>query len=94
MGDLAGLLTTLRACRWPTTVTFRGTRSRFSTRSTPWKSLLPAFSGMVETMVFDEKRLESLAPEGFSLATDIAEWLVRQGVAFRIAHEVAGACIA
>ncbi|HQH08850.1 MAG TPA: argininosuccinate lyase, partial [Phycicoccus sp.] len=31
--------------------------------------------------------------EGFSLATDIAEWLVRQGVAFRIAHEVAGACV-
>jgi argininosuccinate lyase len=33
------------------------------------------------------------APQGFSLATDIAEWLVRQGVAFRIAHEVAGECV-
>jgi argininosuccinate lyase len=55
--------------------------------------LLPAFSGMVATMVFDTDRLASLAPQGFSLATDIAEWLVRQGVPFRVAHEVAGACV-
>ncbi|MEO7420961.1 MAG: argininosuccinate lyase, partial [Ornithinibacter sp.] len=55
--------------------------------------LLPAFAGMVETMSFDTARLESLAPQGFSLATDVAEWLVREGVAFRVAHEVAGACV-
>ena len=55
--------------------------------------LLPAFAGMIATMTFDTERLESLAPQGFSLATDIAEWLVREGVAFRIAHEVAGACV-
>ena len=55
--------------------------------------LLPAFSGMVATMVFHTERLESLAPQGFSLATDIAEWLVREGVPFRVAHEVAGACV-
>ena len=55
--------------------------------------LLPAFSGMVATMVFDTERLESLAPQGFSLATDVAEWLVREGVPFRVAHEVAGACV-
>ena len=30
-------------------------------------------------------------PQGFSLATDVAEWLVREGVPFRVAHEVAGA---
>jgi argininosuccinate lyase len=33
------------------------------------------------------------APQGFALATDIAEWLVRQGVPFREAHEVAGGCV-
>jgi len=55
--------------------------------------LLPAFTGMIATMVFDTQRLESLAPQGFSLATDIAEWLVRAGVPFRIAHEVAGECV-
>ena len=33
------------------------------------------------------ERLAQVAPQGFSLATDIAEWLVREGVPFRIAHE-------
>ncbi|MGI8716249.1 MAG: argininosuccinate lyase, partial [Lapillicoccus sp.] len=55
--------------------------------------LLPAFAGMVVTLTFDTERLEALAPQGFALATDVAEWLVRQGVPFRVAHEVAGACV-
>jgi len=55
--------------------------------------LLPALTGMIATLVFDTARLESLAPQGFSLATDVAEWLVRQGVPFRVAHEVAGECV-
>src|SRR3546814_17475708 len=37
--------------------------------------------------------MAELAPQGFSLATDIAAWLVRQGTPFRIAHAVAGACV-
>ena len=55
--------------------------------------LLPAVSGMVETLTFHPERLEELAPQGFSLATDIAEWLVREGVPFRVSHEVAGECV-
>jgi hypothetical protein len=54
------------------------------------KLLLPAFSGMVATMKFDLDRLERLAPAGFSLATDVAEWLVKQQVPFREAHEITG----
>ena len=37
--------------------------------------------------------MAALAPQGFSLATDVAEWLVREGVPFREAHEIAGACV-
>jgi argininosuccinate lyase len=48
---------------------------------------------MVRTLAFDTERMAALAPQGFSLATDIAEWLVREGVPFRVAHEVAGACV-
>src|SRR5699024_7995644 len=48
---------------------------------------------MVETLTFHPERLEELAPQGFSLATDIAEWLVREGVPFRTAHDVAGECV-
>jgi argininosuccinate lyase len=55
--------------------------------------LLPAFTGMVATLEFNTARMAELAPQGFSLATDVAEWLVREGVPFRVAHEVAGACV-
>ena len=48
---------------------------------------------MVATLTFDTARMAELAPQGFSLATDVAEWLVREGVPFRVAHEVAGACV-
>jgi len=48
---------------------------------------------MVATLTFNSARMAELAPQGFSLATDIAEWLVREGVPFRVAHEVAGACV-
>ncbi|MBI1758288.1 MAG: argininosuccinate lyase [Actinobacteria bacterium] len=55
--------------------------------------LLPAMSGMIETMTVNAERLEASAPEGFALATDVAEWLVRDGVPFREAHEVSGALV-
>ena len=44
-------------------------------------------------MTLNLERMAELAPQGFSLATDIAEWLVRRGVPFRSAHEISGACV-
>ncbi|MBO0847156.1 MAG: argininosuccinate lyase [Nocardioides sp.] len=55
--------------------------------------VLPAMTGMTATLTFDSARMTALASQGFSLATDVAEWLVRQGVPFREAHEVAGAAV-
>lgn len=93
VGDLAGLLTTLKALPLAYNRDLQEDKEPVFDAVDTLEVLLPAFAGMVETMEFDEKRLESLAPEGFSLATDIAEWLVREGVPFRVAHEVAGACV-
>jgi argininosuccinate lyase len=56
--------------------------------------VLPAVSGMVATMTVDVERLESTAADGYALATDIAELLVRRGVAFRDAHEAVGELVA
>jgi argininosuccinate lyase len=55
--------------------------------------ILPAMTGTVATLEFDTERMLASAPEGFALATDIAEWVVKQGVPFRDAHEIAGACV-
>jgi len=52
--------------------------------------VLPAVAGMVATLGVHEERLSAAAATGHALATDVAEWLVRDGVAFRDAHEITG----
>ncbi len=52
--------------------------------------VLPAVAGMVATMHVDVERLEATAADGYALATDVAEHLVRRGVPFRDAHEAVG----
>jgi argininosuccinate lyase len=93
VGDLAGLLTTLKGLPLAYNRDLQEDKEPVFDGIDTLEVLLPAFAGMVATISFNTERLESLAPQGFSLATDIAEWLVRQGVPFRNAHEVAGACV-
>jgi argininosuccinate lyase len=52
--------------------------------------VLPALTGMISTMTVRVDRLVAAAPEGYTLATEVAEWLVRRGVPFREAHEITG----
>jgi argininosuccinate lyase len=56
--------------------------------------LLPALAGMISTMTVRADRLAAAAPVGFSLATEVADWLVRRGVPFREAHEITGQLVA
>ncbi len=93
IGDLAGLLTTLKGLPLAYNRDLQEDKEPVFDQVDQLTVLLPAFAGMVATLRFDLPRLASLAPAGFSLATDVAEWLVRQGVPFRVAHEVAGACV-
>ena len=56
---------------------------------------LAAMTGMIETITFRTDRMRALAATGFSTATDLADWLVREGGApFRDAHHIVGACVA
>ncbi|KQR11205.1 argininosuccinate lyase [Cellulomonas sp. Leaf334] len=93
VGDLTGLLTTLKGLPLAYNRDLQEDKEPVFDQVDQLSVLLPAFSGMVATLEFDTDRLAVLAPQGFSLATDIAEWLVRNGVPFRVAHEVAGACV-
>ncbi|MEH1013334.1 argininosuccinate lyase [Micromonospora sp. CPCC 206060] len=56
--------------------------------------LLPALAGMISTMTVRVDRLVAAAPVGYSLATEVADWLVRRGVPFRDAHEITGRLVA
>ncbi|NMP28184.1 argininosuccinate lyase [Rahnella sp. SAP-1] len=52
--------------------------------------VLPAMAGMIDTMEVNVARLREHAPEGFTLATEVADWLSRRGVPFKEAHEITG----
>jgi argininosuccinate lyase len=56
--------------------------------------VLPALAGMISTMTVRVDRLVKAAPVGFSLATEVADFLVRKGVPFRDAHEITGELVA
>ncbi|WP_435741268.1 argininosuccinate lyase [Nocardioides sp. SYSU DS0663] len=93
LGNLSGLLATLKALPLAYNRDLQEDKEPVFDSVDTLEVLLPAFTGMVATLVFDRERLAELAPQGFSLATDVAEWLVRQDVPFRVAHELAGACV-
>jgi argininosuccinate lyase len=54
------------------------------------KGCLALFTGMVSTMAFRKDRMEESAKNGFTNATDAADYLVNHGVAFRDAHGIVG----
>ena len=56
--------------------------------------VIPAISGMIATTNFNREKMKLSAPTGFSLATEVADYLVRKNVPFAQAHEAAGACVA
>ena len=56
---------------------------------------LAAMAGMMETMTPNTDAMRAAAGRGFSTATDLADWLVREaGLPFREAHHVTGALVA
>ena len=55
---------------------------------------LAAMTGMVDSVAFRTDRMRALAESGFATATDLADWLVREGgLPFREAHHVTGRAV-
>ena len=93
VGDLAGLMTTLKALPLAYNRDLQEDKEPVFDAIDQLEVLLPAVAGMMATLEFHPDRLAELAPQGFALATDVAEWLVRQGVPFREAHEISGEAV-
>jgi argininosuccinate lyase len=93
IGNLTGLLATLKAQPLAYNRDLQEDKEPVFDSVAQLEMLLPAITGLVQTLEFHTERMAELAPAGFTLATDIAEWMVRQGVPFRVAHEAAGACV-
>lgn len=57
--------------------------------------MIRAMTGMISQMTVDTKAMRRAAGAGFSTATDLADWLVREaGIPFREAHHITGAAVA
>ena len=54
------------------------------------KGCIALFTGMIDTMQFRKDRMEDSAKQGFTNATDAADYLVKNGVPFRDAHGIIG----
>jgi argininosuccinate lyase len=93
IGNLTGLLATLKAQPLAYNRDLQEDKEPLFDSVAQLELLLPAMAGLVSSLTFDVQRMVDLAPAGYTLATDIAEWLVRKGVPFRVAHEAAGAAV-
>jgi len=93
IGNLTGLLATLKGLPFGYNRDLQEDKEPAFDTVDQLLVLLPAMTGMIATLQFDRELMAASAPAGFALATDIAEWLVREGVPFRRAHEIAGSCV-
>lgn len=90
IGNLSGLLATLKGLPLAYNRDLQEDKEPIFDGLDQLHVLLPAVAGMVATLRFHPERMAEVAPKGFSLATDVADHLVRASVPFSVAHEVAG----
>ncbi len=90
IGDLTGLLTTLKGLPLTYNRDLQEDKEPVFDAVDTLMLVLPAMAGMIATARINAERLTRAAPAGYALATDLAELLVRRGVAFREAHEIVG----
>jgi argininosuccinate lyase len=90
IGDLTGLLTTLKGLPLTYNRDLQEDKEPVFDAVDTLLLVLPAMAGLIGSLRFHTDRLAATAGAGYALATDLAELLVRRGVAFRDAHEVVG----
>ena len=87
-GNLVGLLTTLKALPLTYNRDMQEDKEGFFDSVDTLLATLKVFSGMLSTLEVDENRMREAARGSNVLATDVADYLVRKGMAFREAHGV------
>ena len=94
VGNLTGVLTMLKGLPFAYNRDLQEDKEPLFDSIDTLLLVLPAVTGMVATTDFDRDKMALAAPLGFSLATEIADYLVRAHVPFAHAHEAAGKCVA
>ncbi len=94
IGNLAGVLTMLKGLPFAYNRDLQEDKEPLFDSIDTVLLVLPAVTGMIATTEFDREKMALAAPLGYSLATEIADYLVRAHVPFAQAHEAAGKCVA
>ncbi len=94
VGNLTGVLTMLKGLPFAYNRDLQEDKEPLFDSIDTLNLVIPAVTGMVATTSFNRQRMAAAAPAGFSLATEIADYLVRKNVPFAHAHEAAGKCVA
>jgi argininosuccinate lyase len=93
IGSLASMLTVLKGLPFSYNRDLsEDKRSAFEAVDT-LSVVLPAMAGVVRTQRVNVAELRRQATEGFTLSTEVADWLARRGVPFAAAHEITGALV-
>lgn len=93
IGNLTGLLVTLKALPFAYNRDLQEDKEPVFDSHDTLMLILPAFTGMISTLKFNIEKIKDSASSGHSLATEIADWLVKKGVTFKQAHEISGKCV-
>jgi argininosuccinate lyase len=89
-GSLMGLLTVMKGLPLAYNKDMQEDKEAVFDSVDTVKPCLAIFNGMLQSLTFHQDNMYGAALGGYTNATDLADWLVKKGVAFRDAHEVAG----
>jgi len=93
IGNLSGLLATLKSLPLAYNRDLAEDKIAAFDSIDTLELVLPAMAGMIRTMRVNVDEIRRQAPLGFTLATEVADWLALRGVPFSEAHEITGALV-
>ena len=88
IGHVTGLLATLKGLPLAYNKDLQEDKEPLFDAVDTVRAVALAFDGLLQTVEFDADAMAAGADDPFAAATDLAEWLVARGTAFRVAHEV------
>lgn len=93
LGDLMGLMATVKSLPLAYNRDLAEDKNAVIDAVDTLEVALPALSGLVRTFTVNVQEVRRQATAGYTLATEVADWLARQGIPFSEAHEVSGSLV-
>jgi argininosuccinate lyase len=93
IGELTGILVTLKGLPLAYNRDLQEDKASYLAAGRTLIPTLQIFAAMLPLLEFDLPRMRSAAGQGYALATDIADYLVKKGLPFRDAHRVVGGLV-